>query len=76
MNTQKLKRNDVVNVYQKPITDENLEGAARLYRHHPESDDPEAGERWTVVFPDDGMFVDRWVHARNLVREESKQNDD
>lgn len=62
----KLKRNDVVKIFQKPITNEDLEGEARLFRHHASEDDPEIGERWTVAFAD-GSFVDRWVHERNLV---------
>lgn len=62
-----MKRNDVVKVFQKPITDEDLEGTARLYRHHAQEDDPEIGERWTVVFPD-GAIVDRWVNPRNAVK--------
>ena len=53
--------------YQKPITDENYEGEARLYRHHSTEDDPEIGERWTVRFAD-GSMVDRWVSERNLVK--------
>lgn len=61
-----MKRNDVVKVYGKPITDEDYEGTARLYRHHSEEDDAEIGERWTVVFSD-GDMVDRWVNERNLV---------
>lgn len=61
-----MKRNDVVKVFQKPVTDESYEGDARLYRHHQKEDDEELGQRWTVAFPD-GSMVDRWVHARNLV---------
>lgn len=61
-----MERNQAIKVYNKPITDEDFEGNARLYRHHPSEDDPELGQRWTVAF-DDVMFVDRWVHPRNLI---------
>ncbi len=63
-----MKRNDLVRVFQKPITNEGYEGMARLYRHFKEEDDPELGERWTVRFAN-GDMCDRWVHKRNLVRD-------
>ena len=62
----RLKQNALINIYQKPITDENFEGVARLYRHHSDEDDEEIGQRWTVRFAN-GDMVDRWVHPRNLV---------
>lgn len=62
-----LKRNDLVKVFQKPITDEEYEGEARLYRSLKEEDNLDCGERWVVMFSD-GMLVDRFVHERNLVK--------
>lgn len=59
-----MKPGDTVRVYQKPLTDEELEGDARLVQHHASEDDPEIGERWTVRFSD-GALVDRWVNERN-----------
>jgi hypothetical protein len=61
-----MKRNQVVKVFDKPVTDEDYEGNARLYRHHKQEDHDERGERWSVVFSD-GSIVKRWVHARNVV---------
>lgn len=60
-----MKRNDLIRVFHRPITDEQFEGVARLYRHFPEEDDDELGQRWTVMFLN-GDMADRWVHPRNL----------
>jgi hypothetical protein len=68
-----MKRHDLVKVFSKPITDEGLEGYARLLTH---LDDSEIGERWTVQFigprglPEAGMF-ERWVNERNVVRRDT-----
>lgn len=62
----KLRVEDTVRVYGKPITDEKLEGLATLVQHHPDSDDREIGERWSVRFTGEDQIVDRWVSFRNI----------
>ena len=55
------KIGDVVKVYEDPVTHEKLEGEAELFRHIPELDDPELGERWAVLFTGDDDLVQRWI---------------
>lgn len=62
----RLKVGDTVRIYQKPITDEELEGLATLVRHFEDVDDPEIGECWSVRFTGEEQLMDRWVSPRHI----------
>lgn len=60
----------MVKVYQKHLTQEDLEGYARLVKDLEHGDD-EMGYRWKVRFIGsrglaEATTFERWVHARDL----------
>jgi hypothetical protein len=65
---RKLEKGDLVTVYDKPITDGNVEGVAKLIRHIPNMDDPEVGEYWMVRFTNETKTYPRFVNVRNLLK--------
>lgn len=62
----KLETRSRVNIYQKPVTDEDFEGQALLYRWLLDIGD--GYERWLVEFPKEpDEFYERTVHLRHLI---------
>lgn len=59
-----MNKNQIVNVYQKPITSEDYEGRARLIEEiRPDQD---GLSTWSVEFLDEpGTFYPRTINAEN-----------
>ena len=61
----RLKRRQVVMVYEDPITCQKPEGRARLYEFQRE-DTGDGLEMWVVTFLDDGYQATRTINKEHL----------
>jgi hypothetical protein len=57
----KMKKGDIIEIYQDPWTKKKIEGKAKLVKRFIEARQKNELEYWEVEFLSDGAIVNRWV---------------